>query len=349
MTAKEIAEVLSEEDITNILFHLGASKVSKVNGVIITNTICHGGNSHKLYYYPSNKSFHCYTDCGHLGSVFDLVMAVLNIDFTSSYIYVCSFFNIKGDNNSLNSSDRVDNSFIGKFKKREEIIYNLKYHDKKILDNFDKIYHKSWIDDNISIDTMKVFDIRFDILNNRIIIPHFDFNNNLIGIRCRNLNLDDIENKRKYMPITLGEIMYNYPTHANFFGINIVKESIKKYKKVILVESEKAVMQFYTYYGKDSIAIACSGSSIGFYQIKMLIDLGVETVVLAMDKDFVKIGDKEEIANRRKIKKSFIDKLITYFNVEVVWDFDDVLDLKDSPTDKGLEVWSILYSKRLFI
>ena len=347
MTAKEIAEALSEEDIINLLLHLGANKVSNINGILVTNTICHGGDSNKLYYYPSNKNFHCYTNCGHIGSVFDLVMEVLNIDFTEAYIYICSFFNIKNTSSEIRLDDKVDNSFISKFKKKEEIVYDLKHHDEKILKHFDDLYHISWINDNISIDTMKKFNIKFDILNNRIIIPHYDKENNLIGIRCRNLKEEDIKNKRKYMPVTINDKMFNYPTHANFYGLNIVKEAIRRYKKVILVESEKAVMQFYTYYGKESIAIACSGSSISFFQIKMLLDLGVENIILALDKDFLKIGDKEELDTRRKVKKAFIDKLIAYFNIEIVWDFDNLLEFKDAPSDKGVEIWERLYKKRL--
>ena len=349
MTAKDISEALSEEDIINLLLHLGANNPVRVNGVLTFNTICHGGDSHKLYYYSTNKNFHCYTHCGHIGSVFDLVMTVLNINFTDAYLYVCNFFNIRADKNNTDKDIKSDNSFIKKFTQKDEIAYNLKHHDINVLNNFDRLYHISWLNDNISKDAMRVFDIRFDILNNRIIIPHHDAKGNLIGIRCRNLNDKDVVDGRKYMPVTIDDKQYNYPTHANFYGLNINKKAIIKYKRVILVESEKAVLQLYSYYGEDCIAIACSGSSISSYQISLLIELGVENVIIAMDKDFKKIGDVDELSNRQKIKKAFIDKLITFFNIEVIWDFDDVLDYKDSPTDKGKDVWMDLFKKRLYI
>lgn len=347
MTSKEITESLSLGDITNILYNLGASKVTNRNEILYIDTFCHGGNSQKLYYYTNNKTFHCYTHCGQIGSIFDLVMKVLNLEFIDAYKYVCNFFGIKGDR--VITTNKIDNSFTKKFKKVEEEEYDLKVYDKDLLNNFNDLFHESWIKDNISINTMKKFNIKFDILNNRIIIPHFDKDDNLIGIRCRNLNEYELAQGKKYTPITIDNITYKYPIHANFYGLNVTKENIKKYKRVILVESEKSCMQFYTYYKDESIAIAVSGSSIGVHQIKMLLELGVESVVIAMDKDFIKANTEEDFINRKKIKRAFIDKLKTYFSVEIIWDFDDELDINSSPTDKGKEIWESLYSKRIFV
>lgn len=349
MTAKEVLELLSEEDITTLLLHLGSAYPVKVNGVLTFTTICHNGDSHKLYYYSSNKKFHCYTGCGQIGSIYDVVAKVFNIEFTEAFLYVCNFFNIRNTGTGLDFNDKSDNSFISKFKKKEDLSYSLKIHNREVLNHFDKLYHKTWLDDYITIETMKLFDIRFDILNNRVIIPHFDIDGNLIGIRCRNFNELELIRNRKYVPISINDKLYNYPVHANFYGIHLVKKAIKKYKKVILVESEKAVMQMYSYYGEDSIAIACSGSSIGSYQIQMLLALGVETVIIAMDKDFHVFGDNEDLIHRRKIGRAFVDKLSMYFNIEIIWDNGNLIGYKDAPTDRGKCIWEKLYENRLLI
>ena len=42
-----------------------------------------------------------------------------------------------------------------------------------------------------------------------------------------------------------------------------------------------------------------------------------------------------------------IGKLKNYVNCEYLWDKDDLLDEKDSPVDKGEEVFRKLYAKRM--
>ena len=348
MTAKDIINLLSEQDIINLLINLGSKYPQKMNDSLIFSTICHCGNSHKLYYYISSKQFYCYTYCGAIGNIFNLVGKILGLDFASSYKYICQFYNISSEYKSQETNDRVDNSFIRKFNEQNKI-YNLKTYDSKVLNHFDKLYHLSWLKDNITKETMNVFNIRYDILNNRIIIPHYNFNGELVGIRCRNLNENEVLKGRKYMPIFIEDRMYNYPTHAVLYGLHITKEAIKKYKRVYIVESEKAVMQLHSYYKDECIAVACSGSTISKYQIDLLLNLGVEECVLCLDKDFEEIGSKEDILNRNKITKAFISKLAPYFKLELIWDFNNRLNKNDSPTDKGKLVFEELLKERLFV
>ena len=56
----KVKEALEPEDMYDILEALGAEPEMKDNS-IVCKTICHGGNSHKLYYYCEQKLFHCYT------------------------------------------------------------------------------------------------------------------------------------------------------------------------------------------------------------------------------------------------------------------------------------------------
>ena len=64
-----IKNSLSLEQIYSFLDDLGAAPQMQGN-IIINKTICHNGNSHKLYYYDNTKLFRCYTDCG--GEAFDI-------------------------------------------------------------------------------------------------------------------------------------------------------------------------------------------------------------------------------------------------------------------------------------
>jgi DNA primase len=71
----------------------------------------------------------------------------------------------------------------------------------------------------------------------------------------------------------------------NLYGLNWNKDHIKTIKKAIIVEGEKSVLLYASYFGWDNnICVACCGSSISAYQVQFLLDLGVEEIVIAFDK-----------------------------------------------------------------
>ena len=348
MSPKEIIEMLTDEDVINIFSELTSQQPKKhKSGLIFLTDICHGGDSFKLYYYSKSKTFHCFSGCNKNYSVFDLVKKALNCEFPQAFHYVCSKLGISVSSFQTGFQERkVDNSFINRFKKQQKQVIEIEKRDPKILDSFFNMCHQSWIDDYISIETMFKFNIKFDIERYRIIIPHYDINNDLIGIRCRNLKPELVEQGKKYMPIVVNEVMYNYPTSMNLYGINMNKENIKKYKKVIILESEKGVLQHGTFYD-NSIAVAISGSSLHSYQIEMLRNLGVEEVILGLDKEFTNEIEEEEYKER--IRRSFVHQLAPYFNVSIIWDTENKLEHKMSPTDKGKETFEELYKNRAMI
>ena len=55
---------------------------------------------------------------------------------------------------------------------------------------------------------MDKYNILYSISQEKIVIPHYDINNNLIGIRGRALNEWEIENVGKYMPIKIENKWY---------------------------------------------------------------------------------------------------------------------------------------------
>lgn len=345
MTPKQIVEMLTDEDVINILSDLTSQhpKTHKT-GLIFLTDICHGGDSFKLYYYSESKRFKCFSGCGKSYSIFDLVKKALDCEFPQAFNYICVKLGISASNFHAGFMERkVDNSFINRFKKHEEHI-QVEVRDTQVLDSFWNIYHQSWLDDFIGIETMYKFGIKFDIEGHRIIIPHYNINGELIGIRCRNLKPDLVADGKKYMPIVVNDVLYNYPTSMNLYGINFNKENIKKYKKIIIFESEKAVLQHGTYYD-NSIAVAISGSSFHNFQIDLIRQLGVEEVILGLDKEFT--NEEEEKEYKEKINNVFIRKLAPYFAVSVLWDTDNKLEHKMAPTDKGKEVFEELFKNKI--
>lgn len=350
MRYSELIEKLSIIDIKNIMQELG-SDCRKINdNNYAFKTICHGGHKHKLIYFLNDNVFYCFTECNKAFNIIDLVSRVKKISATEAYYWICSKVGINTGFLILQEGfeeDETDISFIYKFLKKNQQQVQLIYRDESILDNFNRFFHKSWLDDNISKMAMYKFNIRYHIYDNQIVIPHYDIDGNLLGIRVRNLNEKEVEKGKKYMPITYRKVLYNYPTSMNLYGLWINKENIKKYKKVIIFESEKAVLQHYSYYPDKSIAVAISGSFLHDYQIDLLKKLGVETIILGLDKEFEELMSDEDLKNRVKIRKKFYDRLKMYFNFELIYDKMNLLNFKDAPTDRGVEIFEKLMKNRI--
>ena len=105
-------------------------------------------------------------------------------------------------------------------------------------------------------------------------------------------------------------------------------------------------MQFETMYPNNNIALALSSSNLSQYQIDILKDLGVEEVIIALDKEYEKSGTREEVVYALKVDKSLVSRL-SLFNVSVIWDFSGLINKKDSPLDRGKEVFNKLYNNRI--
>ena len=346
MNAAELKELLTADDIIDLLHELNADPIRKGNE-IHCRTICHHGNKRKLIYYIDSKTFSCFTDsCGHGIDLYILLGKVFNINFPSAFHYVCRKFNISSSGEYV-SADYVDTKFIKKFKKKETQ-YILNEIPMNLLNGFYKIFHKTWIEDGISIKTMLKFNIMFSIRENKIIIPHFDIDNRLLGIRGRALNEDEIEAGKKYMPIYHPKNgVLKHPTGGNIYGLNVTKDKVKEYKTIILFESEKGPQQLDSMFPDMSIGGGISGSYLTDEQIKILLSLNIDNVVLALDKEWS--NNEEEEFYKQKIKSGFIDKLLPYFRVQIMWDTDDLLDYKDAPTDKGIEVFKKLWNNKIHI
>lgn len=352
MEIKELVNNLSTTQIIDLMTSLGAERYQKVNNAIVFPTICHNINpneaSMKLYYYPKTKTFHCYTDCGETFNIIEMFKKryeLLNIDYNFYHDIV------------LKIGGKVDHSAkaLQGFYKPYETLY--KSENNNIEVNFSKLNKGllniytfyptvEWLSDGISVEAMKAFNILYSIEENKIIIPHYDVDNNLIGIRARALNQADIE-KGKYMPVKIEGKTYAHPLGFNLYGLNVNKDNIKRMKMAIVAESEKSVLQYYTMFGKDNnIVVAACGSSFHKYQLDLLLACGAEKVLIAFDKE----GETWEEKNKYYNKLANIcKKYKNYATMGFLFDFKNLLSLKDSPFDKGIEIFKKMYSNAIWI
>lgn len=359
-----IKNSLTIEEVKKIVNKLGGDCYFKTNNILICETICHNHideeKSHKLYYYSNTKLFKCYTECADTFDIFELLIKVQNLNNPNSEITLIkavkiieSFLNKRFNYAQFFLREEAD-QLISKQEKlisknKENYEYNFCAYDKKILDFLDKVVVKEWIEEGISANTQQKYNIHFYAPDGQIIIPHYDINGALIGIRGRYLEDDLCEMYGKYRPAYIHQQLYNHPLSFSLYGLDKTHLNISKYKKAIIFEGEKSVMLYDSYFGsKENISVACCGSSISKQQIDLLLKLGVNEIIIALDRQYKEVNDEENkkyLINIRKLAAKMID----FCNVSVIYDSEHELDYKDSPIDKGKEIFIKLFQKRIFI
>lgn len=359
-----IKNSLTIEEVKKIVNKLGGDCYFKTNNILICETICHNHideeKSHKLYYYSNTKLFKCYTECADTFDIFELLIKVQNLNNPNSEITLIkavkiieSFLNKRFNYAQFFLREEAD-QLISKQEKlisknKENYEYNFCVYDKKILDFLDKVVVKEWIEEGISANTQQKYNIHFYAPDGQIIIPHYDINGALIGIRGRYLEDDLCEMYGKYRPAYIHQQLYNHPLSFSLYGLDKTHLNISKYKKAIIFEGEKSVMLYDSYFGsKENISVACCGSSISKQQIDLLLKLGVNEIIIALDRQYKEVNDEENkkyLINIRKLAAKMID----FCNVSVIYDSEHELDYKDSPIDKGKEIFIKLFQKRIFI
>ena len=194
---------------------------------------------------------------------------------------------------------------------------------------------------------MDKFQIKFSLSQNKIIIPHFDIYGRLIGIRGRALEQKEIDEFGKYRPIQVGKTLYTYPLQFNLYGIYEHKNGIQQRKSAIIAEAEKSVMLDDGYYGDLSNCVACCGSTFNKYHISLLTNiLGANEIVVALDKEYTSWKTDKARKYRDKIER-MCRKYSNQASFSYIWDFDNLLEEKDSPFDKGKDVFEELFKNRV--
>ena len=347
MDYKEIIDNLKDSAVIDLMKKLGADRYKEEDTHIIFPTICHNENadeaSMKLYYYRNTKVFVCYTSCGTM-SIFKLLKHYYETRGIE-YDWVTDIYNVVIDCANFNPHlvfvAPKYHSLKEKYgQERKEL--TLPAYNEGALDTFIRRHPAEWLAEGISDTAMSKFDIRYSISQNKIIIPHRDVSGRLVGIRGRALNEWEIENVGKYMPVKLEQTWYKHPLSMNLYGLYENKDIIKKNKICYVFESEKAVMQFESF-NMPHCAVAVCGSQFNKYQLNLLLKYcKPQEIVICFDKE-EKEGEDVYFNKLYTLCK----KYTAYANFSFIYDRLGLLDLKDSPTDRGEEVFKKLLEKRV--
>ena len=344
MDYQNIIDNLTEDRVKQILNKLDIPFEDK-GSFLLMQTFCHNHKdnedaSHKLYYYKNNKIFVCYTECQNM-SIFKFLKNYYNAQ-QIEYDWYNDIYNlIVGDKQEEGFTIPKYKSLKDKYlKKREEI--QLSKYSEGALDTFIKKYPPEWLNDGITREAMDKYGIRYSISQNKIIIPHRDVNGRLIGIRGRALSDWEIENIGKYTPVKIEQIWYKHPLGLNLYGLYENKENIKKSGVCYVFEAEKSVLQLENF-NMLNCGVAVCGSQFNKYQLNLLLKY-------CQPQEIVICFDKEELKGEEKYFNKLYNlckKYNNYCDFSFIYDRQNLLELKDSPSDKGEEIFKKLLEKRV--
>lgn len=345
---KSIVEQLDTYKVVQLMIKLGADEFIEKEDYLIFPTICHNENaaeaSMKLYYYKNSNLFVCYTECGNM-NIFSFMKHYYETRGIS-YDWYQDVYKVILDCSNYNPNfefapqryQRIRDTYIAP--ERVE----LPTYPNSIIDVFTKFYPPEWLNDGITKKSMEKFNIRYSIPQNKIIIPHYNPNGELVGIRGRALNEWEVENVGKYMPVQIEGKWYSHPLSLNLYGLNFSKDNIRRVGTCFLFEAEKSCLQFDGFDFANCSAAVC-GSQFNKHALKLLMQTArPREVVICFDKE-EKPGSDEYFYKLWNIGK----KYQTYCDFSFIYDRENLLDMKDSPTDKGSDIFWRLYRKRVMI
>lgn len=361
----EVRNKLTIDDIFGLLNDFGGDPEYTDFG-ILSSTICHnppGQGSRKLYFYSNSMLFYCYSGCEEPSfDIFQLVIKVFDIqhekrlDLNDAVRYIAARFGIIGTYEDNLEDELEDWKILANYERIESISIDqkseivLKEYDSDILSRFNyNLKLTPWLKEGIAQEAIDNAKIGFYPGGDQITIPHFDQNGRFIGLRGRTLSQMESELYGKYRPIKIGNILYSHPLGMNLYGLNWAKQNISTIKKAIVVESEKSVLKYASYFGwENNICVACCGSSLSAHQVQMLLDAGVEEIVVGLDRQFQQIGDEEF----KKLKTKLIklnNKYKNYVNISLIFDKNMITAYKNSPLDEGKDKFLQLFKERIIL
>lgn len=119
-----------------------------------------------------------------------------------------------------------------------------------LIDYYSKVYPVEWQRDGISCEAMDKFNIRFSVVNNEIIIPHYDISGELVGIRSRALDVAKVNAGFKYMPTQLESTDgkdFRHSLRNHLYGLDKNKEAIKRIGKCLISEGELSPLSIFPF------------------------------------------------------------------------------------------------------
>ena len=335
---------ITDDDIIALMDSMGIPLVSANSQYQLYPSACHHSDwerhKNKLYYYVQSQRWHCYSCSGDWDTI-GLVQHLRKCTFNQAVDYICLTLGINAT--ELDIRQDVDNwqRDLRRWLPNADIDEpaELTAYDPAILSAFDHLYPTEWLEYGITRDSIDKFGIGWYARQACISIPVVQ-NGQLVGVRGRYTRQQDVD-KGKYRPIAmLDGTVLKFSTNQCLYGLDQNKSAIEKCRQVLLFESEKSILKADSWNIHNALAVF--GSNISKRHIEMLLELGVNDVVLCMDSDYRQVGDDDFqffVAKMRKLA----GKLTPYFSTSIVYNnqgYDAYkCNIMDLPYDKAMKLY----------
>lgn len=278
--------------------------------------------------HPDKQCFYDFSS-GHSGDIVDFIKLYHRCGFNQAVSLLQKYAGIEGQ---VTPRIRLESTKIAKKyrppgKQKQTSPLNPMPDDYMSTFEWAPDKFQPWLDEGISIETLLKYDVRYDPLSNRIVYPIRRTDGKIVNVCGRTLDEDHKARKiAKYIYLQKWG-----GTPEVVFGLFEHGETIRQSREFIIFEGAKSCMQASEWGVENTGALLTS--HLSYSQFKLLLPLGA-TIVFALDAD-VDITKDENI---QRLKK--------YVKVEYLCNDSGLLEPKDSPTDKGHEVFSQLYKER---
>lgn len=249
------------------------------------------------------------------------IIKVKNSDFRSVLSVIKTELGIESFYD-ISTQRQIFGGFYNRISKYNDDLF-VKTYPYSILDDYIDSYSERFAKDNINVDAQDRFQLRYDVISQRIVFPVYNKYAELIGIKGRaDWDVDEDESKYLYL--------VNCPMSSTLYGYTQNFTHLQD-GEILIFEAEKSVMQCSSYGIYNAVALG--SHSLSQTQCKMLMELSPKKIVFLFDKGL----DLGETTKNIKALEQFTrmsDVQIYY------WDWEkSTVDLpeKASPSDCGKE------------
>lgn len=280
---------------------------------------------------PDKNSYYCF-GCGRSGGIIGYLIDYERMPFDDAVNKAANLAKI--DLSKMCQSETI--SFLKKVRDANRAYNKTKYQhtilDESEYSKYRKGCISEWISEGIHQDIIDLFDIRIDENQNRIVYPVRDIDGNLINVKART-------RYKNYKEMKIPKYINYYPIGVMdyFQSLDMTLPYIKEKGEIIVFESIKSTMKAFGWGIKN--CVSAEKHTLTPEQIALLLKLKVN-IVLAFDSD---------VCYHQKDVKKDVERLRRTANTFLIEDKKELLggvEAKNSPVDKGIEIWNELYATK---
>lgn len=331
-TQEQLDELASKIDIVEYIGQ--TEKLQRKGGNYFCCCPFHkGDDTPSLCIYPDKNNWYCF-GCGAGSSIYDWIMKYNNLSFRDAIEVVEELTGSSPNQFSESESIKLLKQLEKQKSHKNDV--NL----RKTLDFTEDYINKysdelpeEWLNEDMSAEALKTYNIRIDHDANRIVYPVMDAEGCFIGVKGRT-------RIKSYKELGLSKYInyHKIGTIDYFQGWQQAESAIKEKSCVIVFEGVKSCIKAYGWGICNIVAAETSKLSDG--QVKVLIKSGVHEVVIGFDSDqnFSSI-----------IRDPKIQLLKKFTKVSIISDNKKRLGEKMAPVDMGESIFRDLLEERITI